>query len=149
MHAIRELKRIVKVGGQVLVTVWAFEQEKKKYQEQDVMIKWHLQKRFEAPAKKTGQQKSKRKGADQSPVQASSSAPTDETVPKEPEPVAEPSQPEQVTPNDSSTAQVLDRYYHLFKQGELDELALEVGGLNIVKSVWDVDNWYLLLERTQ
>src|SRR5690242_19517973 len=103
------MKRVVRIGGQVLVTAWAFEQQKKKYTEQDVMIKWHLQKRFDATP-----------STDNSASPASQSAPT----------------------------KVLDRYYHLFKQGELDELALEVGGLSIVQSVWDVDNWYLVLEKT-
>lgn len=103
------MKRIVRIGGQVLVTVWAFEQQKKKYTEQDVMIKWHLQKRFDNTKK------------------AESSSPAEESAP----------------------TKVLDRYYHLFKKGELDELALEVGGFSIVESVWDVDNWYLVLERTE
>lgn len=115
LHALRELKRIVRIGGQVLVTVWAFEQQKKKYTEQDVMIKWHLQKRFDAQTQK-----------DATKEAASSSAPPD-----------------------PSQSKVLDRYYHLFKEGELDAIAVEVGGLAIVKSVWDVDNWYLLMERTE
>lgn len=112
MHALRELKRIVRVGGTVLVTVWAFEQQKKKYTEQDVMIKWHLQKRFD-------------KKADQ------------------PEAAPEPAS------SDIAPTKVLDRYYHLFSKGELDELALQVGGLKIIESVWDVDNWYLLMEKTE
>lgn len=45
----------VKVGGQILITVWAFEQEdektgKRKYTEQDVFVPWHLQKRWQTPA---------------------------------------------------------------------------------------------------
>jgi len=115
VHALAELKRIVRVGGQVLVTVWAFEQQKKKYTEQDVMIKWHLQKRFDAQGQKEG-----------SNSEASTSADVD-----------------------PSQSKVLDRYYHLFKEGELNALALEIGGLAIVKSVWDVDNWYLLMQRTE
>lgn len=59
--------------------------------------------------------------------------------------------PEQVeaAQSDVAPSKVLDRYYHLFVKGELDELALQVGGLKIVESVWDVDNWYLLMEKTE
>ena len=45
--ALRELQRIVRVGGSVVMTVWAFEQEKKKYDTQDVMIPWHLKPQFQ------------------------------------------------------------------------------------------------------
>lgn len=105
----------------MLVTVWAFEQKKKKYTEQDVMIKWHLQKRFDAE-----QEKAKKSALEQE--SSSSDAPAAAEM--------------------HAHSKVLDRYYHLFKEGELDELALQVGGLRILESVWDVDNWYLLMERT-
>ena len=41
--ALREMHRILRMKGQVLVYVWAFEQEVKKFQTQDVFVPWHLQ----------------------------------------------------------------------------------------------------------
>eukprot|EP00761_Pharyngomonas_kirbyi_P001734 gb/GECH01001738.1/.p1 GENE.gb/GECH01001738.1/~~gb/GECH01001738.1/.p1 ORF type:complete len:266 (+),score=63.88 gb/GECH01001738.1/:1-798(+) len=48
VHAIQEMLRIIKVGGQILIYVWAFEQSnpKKQYDQQDVFVPWHLQDRF-------------------------------------------------------------------------------------------------------
>jgi len=31
------------VGGRALIYVWAYEQEHKKFQQQDVFVKWNLQ----------------------------------------------------------------------------------------------------------
>lgn len=150
IHALRELRRIVRTGGQVLVTVWAFEQEKKKYTEQDVMIKWHLQKRFDQT------QNIERKPKSKAPIPTSSNSRTTGTLETDSTSTtpAEDKTTEAIVAsssatNDSSQSNVLERYYHLFKKGELDELALEVGGFSIVQSLWDVDNWYLLLERTE
>lgn len=44
LQAIRELIRITKSGGNILIQVWAKEQQfsKKVYSENDVMIPWHL-----------------------------------------------------------------------------------------------------------
>lgn len=39
------------------------------------------------------------------------------------------------------------RYYHLFKQFELDGLVEETGILKIVTSDYDRDNWYVIARR--
>ena len=41
VHALRELSRILKVGGRVMISVWAFEQRQRKFESQDVLIPWH------------------------------------------------------------------------------------------------------------
>jgi tRNA (uracil-5-)-methyltransferase TRM9 len=153
---LQELKRIVRVGGQVLVTVWAFEQERKKYTEQDVMVKWHLQKRFDPNAQQTGPTQKKRKKQRNAPVASSSTSSdsstsdtvTTSSIKTSTVPDTQ-SNPATTAPVTETPSVVLDRYYHLFKKGELDELAIAAGGYTIVQSVWDVDNWYLLLERTE
>lgn len=38
------------------------------------------------------------------------------------------------------------RYYHLFKKGELDELVKEAGG-TILDSGYDRDNWYVKFQK--
>lgn len=42
--------------------------------------------------------------------------------------------------------QTYHRYYHLFKEGELEENILAAGG-EIVKSGYDRDNWWSVAKR--
>ncbi|KAG2373411.1 hypothetical protein C9374_012150 [Naegleria lovaniensis] len=116
MQAIRELFRICRKGGDVLIYVWAFEQQspKKKssattattsseesssyrYAQQDVFVPWHLQKQFDSTTKKESH-------TEQQPQTSSST---------------------NIVPNvtqGSEGEKVYKRYYHLFKKGELEQL---------------------------
>jgi alkylated DNA repair protein alkB homolog 8 len=53
IKAIKELKRIVKVGGKILIYVWAYEQERK-FTTQDVFVPWHLHDTYDNPDEKSG-----------------------------------------------------------------------------------------------
>ena len=44
--ALEEIRRILRPGGKALVYVWAYEQEHKKFAQQDVFVKWNLQKSY-------------------------------------------------------------------------------------------------------
>lgn len=44
---------------------------------------------------------------------------------------------------------VFKRYYHLFDQGELDSLVLQVPSVRIEDSFYDKSNWCVIYERTQ
>jgi alkylated DNA repair protein alkB family protein 8 len=46
-QAIKELIRVVKPGGRVLIYVWAYEQHDKKFVDQDVFVPWNNQLKFE------------------------------------------------------------------------------------------------------
>ncbi|KAK3099767.1 hypothetical protein FSP39_009301 [Pinctada imbricata] len=41
LAAIKELSRVLCVGGQIMIYVWAYEQKKRKFESQDVLIPWH------------------------------------------------------------------------------------------------------------
>lgn len=46
---ISELARLVRVGGEVLIVAWAFEQDersKRRFEKQDVMVEWKLQQKY-------------------------------------------------------------------------------------------------------
>ena len=51
------------------------------------------------------------------------------------------------TTTKDGTKVVYDRYYHLFKKGELDQLCTECGGCEILKSGYDRDNHYVILRK--
>lgn len=53
LAAISELHRILKIGGRVLIYVWAYEQENKVFKTQDVFVAWHLQDKYEDSEQKT------------------------------------------------------------------------------------------------
>lgn len=90
LTALAELVRVLRPGGQALVTVWALEQEKRKYSAQDVFVPWH-----------------------------------------------------------SSTGAVHHRYYHLFCVGELERLAAQLADARVVRSAYDCENWYAVIERVR
>ena len=42
---------------------------------------------------------------------------------------------------------VFHRYYHVFRQGELEELCKQVAGIELVKSYYDQGNWCVILKK--
>ncbi|KAI8833548.1 hypothetical protein BC829DRAFT_377445 [Chytridium lagenaria] len=112
--AIKELLRILKPGGKVLIFVWALEQEKKKFEDQDVFVPWTFPKQiFKSKA-----DQNEKTGVDT-----------------------------QILREDERDV-VYQRFYHVFKKGELEETALAAGGLDIVDSGYDRDNWYIIAQKT-
>jgi len=114
LQLLRELIRICRPGGQVLVVAWALEQgeqERKKFEKQDTMVPWHFHSRF-----------NKSESAE-SKSAASTSQPKEE----------------------SET--VLQRYCHVYKQGELEELLSHVEQCRVVSSHFERGNWNITIEK--
>ncbi|KAJ3041695.1 tRNA methyltransferase, has a role in tRNA modification [Rhizophlyctis rosea] len=135
IDAIRELLRILRPGGKVLIFVWALEQKgRRKFEAQDVFVPWHMPKRVYGSGDNTSSQPS---------AQSSESASTL----KEKGPV--PSTPQSTSIRvDGEEDVVYQRYYHMFLKGELDELVERAGGAEVVTSGYDRDNWYVIARRT-
>ncbi|EGR33324.1 hypothetical protein IMG5_056220 [Ichthyophthirius multifiliis] len=57
VHAIKEILRILKIGGEVIIYVWAFEQTEKSFTEQDVFVPWNLQNKYENEKIISGEEK--------------------------------------------------------------------------------------------
>lgn len=125
VHAVLETLR---PGGRALVYVWALEQKdsRRGWDEghpQDVMVPWVMHK--PQPKSKKGKKAKKE--------------------PKEQH--IEPSTVEaQEDPAEHTADKTFHRYYHLYKQGELEH-DLEVAGGSIVESGYEKDNWWAIAEK--
>ncbi|KAJ1981409.1 tRNA methyltransferase, has a role in tRNA modification [Dimargaris verticillata] len=123
VQALAEIARIVRPGGQILVFVWALEQRGKRVfdpHHQDFMVPWVIPKNTPNPPAT----------ATTAPVAATADAAQGEAGPAEP--------------------QVYHRYYHLFREHELESLVTDSflnGMLGVVGRGYDKDNWYVILEK--
>lgn len=107
IECLKEIKRVLKVKGECLVYVWAFEQEGRQFGTQDQFVQWRLQNKYKG---------------------GSNADPTQDT---------------------RKGVEVLKRYYHLFVRNELEELVQRVGGLEVVRSFYDHQNWCLVFQKVE
>jgi len=158
LTALSEVARLLRVGGQALVYVWAVEQEKD-----------NVKSKYLRPSKSSENIDSRlglltASGVTPSlPVHINGTAfkAQDVLVPwhlKKSSRVAV--QCDQELLADSSTAaatdetsetknpQILHRYYHTFVDGELQQLCELVAGVQVVYSYYDQGNWCVIIERT-
>ena len=116
IRVLRELVRICKVGGQILVTAWALEQNthaKRQFGAQDVMVPWKLHSKYLTD--KTGNDDWK------------SELETKKTL-----------QSEQFEIEEENNSVVLQRYCHVYKQFELEELWKQIPNVVVEESFFDV-----------
>ena len=92
IKAVEELIRITKSGGKIIIQVWGF--DNKKYDNQDAMIPWKLQKKYN---------------------------------------------------NDDKDKTIL-RYYHLFIEGELEQI-IPKDSVKIIKCYNSYNNWIIELQK--
>lgn len=124
--ALEELLRIVRPGGRVLVTVWALEQNKK-FKTADVFVPWNLHNKYHKTNLKKGIE-------NEEEIQ---------------EGLEDDGNRPEVYKNEEKKAVVYKRYYHLFVYKELEGLLEQIGGLRIVESFYDRDNWCCIFEKVQ
>lgn len=48
--ALRELARALRIGGRLIISVWAMEQTHRKFESQDVLVPWHRPQRLSTPS---------------------------------------------------------------------------------------------------
>jgi tRNA (uracil-5-)-methyltransferase TRM9 len=137
-EAIRQLLRCVRAGqvagqasGQVLVYVWALEQGGSRRGwdeggEQDLLVPWVMkaqQQKGQYPQGKGGSNKGGEPPAKAAPAPA-------------------PAPPEAAGGGQTDT-NVYQRYYHLYRKGELEEDVLAAGGA-VITSGYERDNWWVV-----
>ncbi|CAK4079792.1 unnamed protein product [Aphanomyces euteiches] len=111
LQMLRELARIVRVGGLIYVVAWAFEQDelsKRKFESQDVMVEWKLQQKY-----------------------------IDRNEPL----------PEHVQLDNEKKWAVYQRYCHVYKDMELEQLVAQVPGLVVENVEVMRSNWCLKIQR--
>ncbi|KAI5703764.1 hypothetical protein M8J76_003344 [Diaphorina citri] len=48
--ALQELTRVLRIGGRIIISVWAMEQKNRKFKSQDVLVPWHRPKNLSIPS---------------------------------------------------------------------------------------------------
>lgn len=124
LQAIQEMLRVMRPGAVGLIFVWAFEENKSVKRHKKLKIIDGNEQDVLVPWNMN---------------EFSGSVKEPET--KRPKSTAE------EDPEDQEES--FQRYYHLFKKGELDELVLEAGGVEILESGYDRDNWYIKFQKEQ
>lgn len=124
--AVAELARVVRPGGRLLITAWAFEQEEEE----------------EGAEEKVGGRRSYVKAGREASENRLEDCPlpvhTNRTAFRE---------RDMLVPWHKRKEETLYRFYHLFSAGELDELCEETGGLVVEESYYDKGNWGVVAER--
>ncbi|GAB9471669.1 Alkylated dna repair protein alkb 8 [Globisporangium polare] len=125
LAAVKELIRVLRVDGRGVIYAWAHEQKtnsKRQFDEskQDFMVPWNLDKRFAQPSK------AKDNGENSTEVEAQ-----EEVVKKE----------------KKSEPIVVQRYCHMFKEGELEQLVAMAGNARVEEHYYDESNWAVVLRR--
>lgn len=167
-RGVRELMRLLKPGGRVLVSAWALEQDaasRRAFPSQDVLVPWAIPRRFvaESPqALQVAQQTSQAQveaaaaaaaaaaasatvGAD---AAASSAAPSSSPASS---PSPSPSTPALVDPSSGAELVHYQRYCHVYKEGELESLftsQFDVGTeIAIADHYYDRGNWCVVVQK--
>jgi tRNA (uracil-5-)-methyltransferase TRM9 len=145
IEAVKALLDVLKPNGRALIFVWALEQKDSRRgwdagQEQDVMVPWVMKVAKPRPAKV------KKNKLAKSPTVVGEGAEADaEDVEQEITPSAAPleTSTQDTAPSGDRT---FNRYYHLYKSGELDTDIRAAGGV-VEESGYERDNWWAILRR--
>ncbi|KAG7385058.1 Alkylated DNA repair protein alkB 8 [Phytophthora pseudosyringae] len=140
LAAVKELLRVLRVGGRGIIYAWAHEQLKgsrRRFEEgrQDFMVPWNLDKRFAF-----------------STEDDTNTAECCEKTEKTEDTQEDPSEDGDDTADEKATTKVqervvVQRYCHMFKQGELERLVELAGNAEVEESYYDESNWAVILRR--
>ena len=127
LQALREMLRVVRVGGEVLVTAWAQEQDKgsrRRFEQQDVLVPWTLPSHFQEGEKKMLRERGKQGEAKDGEEEA-----------KEEE-------------RRQASELIVHRYCHVYVEGEIEGLLTQLGQNRVVDRYYDRGNWVVLVQKT-
>lgn len=124
IQAVNEITRILKPGGTALIYVWALEQEEKNGRPSKYLRK-----------------KEDEDGKDEEMTHSGIPIHTNRRKFK--------SQDIFVPWKSKSSGETLLRFYHVFKEHELEDLCSQVTGIRVVQSYYDEGNWCLIIAKNK
>ncbi|POM69622.1 Alkylated DNA repair protein alkB 8 [Phytophthora palmivora] len=144
LAAVKELLRVLRVGGRGIIYAWAHEQMKgsrRRFEEgrQDFMVPWNLDKRF---VFSTEDSSSTTLGAE-----SGEESKEVEKIEKDPSEDGDGDDSGDKTTSKQQERVVVQRYCHMFKQGELESLVELAGNAKVEQSYYDESNWAVILRR--
>eukprot|EP01117_Protostelium_nocturnum_P014467 TRINITY_DN5504_c2_g1_i1.p1 TRINITY_DN5504_c2_g1~~TRINITY_DN5504_c2_g1_i1.p1 ORF type:complete len:658 (-),score=227.09 TRINITY_DN5504_c2_g1_i1:30-2003(-) len=126
MRIMKELIRIVKVGGKVMVSAWALEQgheSRRKFEDQDVMVPWKIPKNLKIEV--NGNEKEENGKEEVKEEDPKDSKDEKGRIPDE----------------------VVQRFCHVFKEGEMEEMVAQFPDVELVDSFFDTSNWCVVIKK--
>ncbi|KAJ8256777.1 hypothetical protein COCON_G00189290 [Conger conger] len=163
LAAVNELVRLLKPGGRALIYVWALEQEYRKQRSKYLKENSPGQEERDGPSAQMTQNNpdysQEHAGTDEPSVQQSQpklSVHTNRTVfnsqdllvPWHLKGVAQKASETSTESKQSASGPVFHRYYHVFLEGELENLCGSVKNITIQSSYHDQGNWCVIVEKT-
>uniref|UniRef100_UPI0037E70F68 alkylated DNA repair protein alkB homolog 8 n=1 Tax=Semicossyphus pulcher TaxID=241346 RepID=UPI0037E70F68 len=116
---------------------------------QDLLVPWHLKEGRRRGEEESGEVGKKDKMKEKPKKASGNSGPT-QSPDSKPSPIIDTTQTStsNLKPDsESSPAPVFHRYYHVFQQGELEQLCAQVAGVQVQSSYHDQGNWCVILEK--
>lgn len=126
LQCLRELRRVVKVGGLINVQAWAIDQDsnsKRKFAVADAFVPFNAQPRY---LEKVNIDERRRSNASEMYADAYEGAQL----------------------NAKNGLVVFQRYCHLYEKGELEQLVQETKGLEVMESGFESGNYFVILKST-
>ncbi|XP_063607827.1 alkylated DNA repair protein alkB homolog 8-like [Penaeus indicus] len=125
--------------------------------QQDMLVPWKLKPQIKKDAKEKGKNKKYDNRSNQKSDSDKSSDGVSQNLDKDDQP-SKLVESEQANSNMAASDScettvegqepVFHRYYHVFKQGELEALCGKIEGLKVVKSYYDEGNWCVIFEKS-
>lgn len=155
IEAIKHILSKVRSGGEALIYCWALEQgnSRRGYHEgmeQDVLVPWVLQDKKKKPqrqAKKNGKFQEKPDVASVPPQERAAFIAKwkrEQEEKKLAEEINEELQRQKELEEEKKNTKY--RYYHLYREGELEEDCIQAGG-EVVRNGYEKDNWYVVVRK--
>ena len=143
-RVLQEMLRVLRVGGEMMVTAWAQEQDRssrRRFEQQDVLVPWTLPRLWQdrqsvsAPAADFEQESEQKEERRLLRPSAASQA-------------EEQRQSEQEAQRERESELVVHRYCHVYVEGELESLLRDVGGNRVLERYYDRGNWVVVAQKT-
>jgi len=167
LQALREMVRVLRLGGELLVTAWAQEQEgdsRRRFDTQDVLVPWtlpqqwqdgHERKEDEKQQPSSGQtvekgsteqqQAGEDRGSPQPGSEEAKRVPREKKRYRTAEERKEAARREEERRRESD--RIVHRYCHVYVEGELEALLARLPNCRLIDRYYDKGNWVMCVQK--